>query len=385
MNVDAITRSITEIGELARASGANVEKQLGEFTEYKKSTDQRILDLEQKTARALRDGNLRGGEPILNIAKEFVESDEVTALRAGKTRLASVSIKHPWRIIAKSLITNPRPGRQFTHGRRAKRTVFRLADAADGAGSKAHRPAEPAAPADRRRDDCNRASRHRDTNAAAAQSYEGAAKAESQITFGAETLALPTVATFSPVSRQVLSDVSTLMAFVSAWLMYFALQKFESLIISGAGDDTDKILGLTNAGVLFGADAQHSADRILQAALIGLPANGYSCGLIIMSTNDLYGILSARTTQEAYVGGGWSSALGRNLWDFPVAPSPGCPVGTAIVLDPAMVQILDREEVIVSLGFVGGQFTEIPAQFSPKQGGRWPSWIPMRRSSSTYR
>lgn len=196
------------------------------------------------------------------------------------------------------------------------------------------------------------------SNNAAAQSYEGAAKPASEISFASEILPLVTIATYASASKQVLQDVGALTQFIGAWLTYFVLQKLENLVIAGTGDGTDQITGLIHQGIAWNSTADHGADRILDAALVGLPSVGYSCGLVVMNPTDLRYVLTERTTIGGYVGGGFSNPVNRMLWDFPVVTSIGVPQSTALVIDPASVQILDRAEAQVFIGWVGSQFVE---------------------------
>ena len=101
-----------------------------------------------------------------------------------------------------------------------------------------------------------------DTDAAAVQSPEGAQKAETVLEFQGEQYRSATVATFVNISRQLLADSPLAAEFLRVVLVYGCMKKLENLICTGAGDSTDQILGLANAGTPFVSSASHPADRI---------------------------------------------------------------------------------------------------------------------------
>ena len=53
----------------------------------------------------------------------------------------------------------------------------------------------------------------------------------------------------------------------------------------------------------------------------------------------------------------WSASLNGTLWGVQTATSVGCPVGTAVVLDKNLVEVLDRAEAVMEIGYTGTQFT----------------------------
>jgi HK97 family phage major capsid protein len=357
MDMSVVTKSVEEIATLARQTGANVDKQLAEFTEYKRATDQRVLDLEQKMVTAQRAPARGNREPIVQIAKQLVESEGVRALVGRKALQVSVPIAQSLRTVLKSLITNEGQDEGASPG-------FGVPSAPDfiapiplqAPGRKLlvlnalrHLPVQGATVVVPRVTGSN--------DGSAVQAYEGAGKGESTVAFEGAPMPLPTVATYANVSRQVLEDVTSLTEFLGMWLRYFVLRRLENLVIAGTGDSDDKISGLITMGTACEPGLEHAADNILFAAESALPAYGYSPSLIILNNSDYVNILSARTTIKGYQGPGWASGINTTLWGIPVVPSVGCTQGKAIVLDGNLVAILDRMEINLMMGWTGNQFT----------------------------
>jgi HK97 family phage major capsid protein len=357
MDMSVVTKSVEEIATLARQTGADVTKQMAAFEEFKTSTNQRVLDLEQKVVTSQKAPTRGNREPIVQIAKSLVEGEGVRALIAKKAMQVSVPITQSLRTIVKSLITNQGQDEGDS-------PAFGVPSAPDFIA-----PIPLQAPG--RRLLVLNALRHLPVQGAtvvvprvtgfndgsAVQAYEGGPKGESTIAFEGAPMPMPTVASFCNVSRQVLEDVTSLTEFLSMWLRYFVLRKLENLIIAGTGDDTDKISGLITVGSVCEPGLEHAADNLLWAAESALPNFGYQPTLIILNNIDYVNILSARSTIKTYVGPGWASGINTTLWGIPVVPSVGCTQGKAIVLDGNLVAILDRMEINLLMGWTGNQFS----------------------------
>jgi HK97 family phage major capsid protein len=192
------------------------------------------------------------------------------------------------------------------------------------------------------------------------QEYQGGAKGESTLAVHGESLPMSTVATFLNASKQLLDDVSSLPIFLQNWLGFFAMRKFENLVIAGDGSPANgSIAGLTTQGTPFSTSGiTYNSDKIGAAIFEALPSYGYAADLVIVNSTDFFGIVSQRATTEQYVSAGWNASAPNRLWGVPAISTPGMPQGTAVVLDSQLVSILDRNELTFLIGMVGSQMTE---------------------------
>ncbi len=119
-----------------------------------------------------------------------------------------------------------------------------------------------------------------DSDAAAVQQPEGAAKAETVLEFQGKQLRSATIATVVNVSKQLLADSPLLGEFLRVVLLYGVSKKLENLIVAGTGDSTDQIAGFTEVGNAYVSSASHPADRIGEA-IAYMAGIGYTADLIV--------------------------------------------------------------------------------------------------------
>lgn len=186
-------------------------------------------------------------------------------------------------------------------------------------------------------------------NAANFQGQELDLKSEGTIEFEPNESKIVTIAHWIKASNQVLADAPVLQTFISSLMAYGVVDKFEAAIVAGDGSGGG-ILGIAPQATEFVATATAPADRIGQAAA-QLAAQGWTPGLVIMHPNDWFAIASERATggDSQYVAGGWSVPTPPTIWGLPVVTTPSMVEGTALVLDPNMVLILDREQPVVAM------------------------------------
>jgi HK97 family phage major capsid protein len=372
MDLATITKSLGEIGEAAKASGLKVDKQLGELKQYTTDTDARILHLEQLVAKSKgAPGGLfaGGGAGLPNIGKLIADDEAFAALRAGKAQSANIELKQSLRMITKAVLTNAGQSGDSPQIGFPGPTEFLTPAPIQAPGRRLlvlqalpHRPVGGASATVYQVESA--------TDGASVQSHEAAGKTESIINVDGELMPLPTIATYLNLSKQVLQDnEAAIVPFLNSYLEFYVLRKLEQLVCQGTGNSTDKILGLLYGGTAFTPTEDHGIDRIAEAIAVGLPANGYSGTLIILNPLDYVRVLAQRDSNGRYVGGGWQAGLNSTLWGVPAVSSPGVPAGNAIVLDTALVEILDREAVNVQIGFVNAQFTSNEATVLVE--GRW--------------
>jgi HK97 family phage major capsid protein len=191
------------------------------------------------------------------------------------------------------------------------------------------------------------------SDAAGDQGGEGVVKSEAEVPFALQTAKIRTLAHFLKASRQVLDDVPMLSNYVQGLLQYGVSLKLEQLIV--AGNVAGSIMGLIPEATVFAPTAVKAADQISEAQA-HLAGEGWTAGLAILNPVDWHKIRSERST-TAYFQGGWNEPASLNMWGLPLVTTPSCTAGTALVMAPDAVVILDREDVKIMLGYDGQDFT----------------------------
>jgi HK97 family phage major capsid protein len=358
-----ITRSIEEIGALAKAGNVEVTKQIGEVTKKvgeidgeRQKSDARILALEQKilTGGAGAGAGAGAGGAMPNIGELVAKGLDFGALQN----------RHAWvrqpivgsiRNILRSVLVNtgtsgaspetgfPTIGVElpggpfgFTHRRLS---ILAALTSIPVTSAKVEFPKLTD-----------------NTDNAQVQADEGAAKASTDLGFIMEILPMATIAHYVTASKQVLADSPLLVEFINQVMLFSALKKFENLIVSGNGT-TDKVSGLLTQGTVYAPGAGHSSDMIGES-IANLTALGFTAHLGIMNAFDHFDIISARNTLGSYIAGGWSAASPLNLWGVPTVPTAALAAGTAIVMDTTVVRVLDREEANLQVGFQNDNFVK---------------------------
>jgi HK97 family phage major capsid protein len=350
-----ITRAIEDVAAVTKGLSTDVSKQIADILAHTSTSDARILDLEQKIlTRGAAPGPGDRGAGAIDIGAAITKSMNFDDL---KNRFAWVRnpIAGSLRQIMKSVLVNT--GTSGTSPETGFPTIGELLPG--GPFGFTHRrlsvlQALTSVPVTTAKVEFPKLTTNSD--AAAVQSDEGAAKAESNIGFTMETLEAATVAHFVTCSRQVLADSPLLVEFLNQVMLFGALKKFENLIVSGNGT-SDKVSGLLTQGTAYLPGADHSSDMIGEM-LAALTALGFTPDLVIINAQDYFDIISARDTNHRYIAGGWSAASPTNLWGVFTVPTAALNRGTVIGLDTSVVRVLDREEANLQVGYQNDDFVK---------------------------
>jgi HK97 family phage major capsid protein len=334
------------------------DDQIKSQAELIKTQDVRLLDLEQKLAgRSTRNGTETDTGSVANVAKIVASDERIKQFRKGDIRNLKIDIPGGIHMLRKSVL-----GNLGTTG---------VSPAAEYPGFPQQMTGVPQSFARRRlvvlealsttpvsTEGVNWPRLDSNSDAAAPQTHEGAAKSETVLTFDREQLKMVTVAHYLNATTQVLADNPMLVEFLNSVLIFDAMKKFEDLIVSGNGEiGSDQISGLITQGTVYAATLQHAADMIGQS-ITNLTSLGYSPDLVILNPATYFEIVSARDANQRYIAGGWAAPRPNNLWGVNVAQSAGIGVGTAIVMDTSRATILDRESASIRMGWTGNQFIE---------------------------
>lgn len=314
-----------------------------------KSIDEKILDLAQKGA-SYSSGHMMKSNNALD---EVVKSEQLKSLLSRNTKSVSIPSNADFTMLRKSVVGDTADSTNTLYPLQAQR--------GPGMGEDARRALSlfdvlPRIPVTTGNFEFTQLSSF--TNDADYQVAQGDTKPEQTTDFTLETATIATIAVVQPVSEQVLADSPALAQFLQSKLTYGVMRKMETEMIVGAGT-TGKISGLTTEATAFQPSSNAVGADAIGEALSSLDVNGWMGGLVIMHPNDWHSIRSERTSGSGeYVAGGWNNPAAPNVWGVPVVTNPAMTEGTALVLDPMQVAILDRMSARYDFGYVDSGFAQ---------------------------
>ncbi len=183
------------------------------------------------------------------------------------------------------------------------------------------------------------------TNAAATVAELGL-KPESAIAFSKVDETLKKIATFLPVSEEMLEDFQQIQSYLNARLALFVRIQEEVQLLRGDGTGTNLVGILNRAGlaptIVKGANAggtygSPSTDNDMDAIYRQITQIRVTSFLepetIVIDPAGWMSIQLSKTSQGVYYAGGPFMGLGSNpnLWGKPVVPTTAMPSGTALV------------------------------------------------------
>jgi len=170
------------------------------------------------------------------------------------------------------------------------------------------------------------------TNAAATVA-EGAAKPESALVFEAATAPVRKVATWLPVTDEMLDDVPAMRSYIDSRLRMFVMLAEDDQLLNGNGTPPN-LLGLRNqtgmqADLARGTDT--NADAIFkQMTLIAVNAFLQVDGITMNPANWQTVQLAKDANGQYYGNGPFAAAPTPRLWGVPVAVTPAMTAGVAL-------------------------------------------------------
>lgn len=179
------------------------------------------------------------------------------------------------------------------------------------------------------------------TNAAAGVS-EAALKPESAITFDQKDMPVGKIATFLPVSDEMLEDVQQIQSYLNSRLSTFVQIEEDSELLNGAGSPS--VTGvLQNGSILTGSalslDTDSVIDSIFQAMTVVKKTSFLNVDGIVVNPTDWAAIRLMKDNNKQYYGGGpftgayggGGGIAGDNLWGIPVVVTTSIAVGTILL------------------------------------------------------
>lgn len=194
-------------------------------------------------------------------------------------------------------------------------------------------------------------------NMAAVQATEGAAKAQSDISFALKTTNVVTIAHWFRASKQVLSDIPLLQSYINGRAIYGLKYKEEEQIIAGNGV-AGNLLGLIPQAAAFNNALRKTGDTkidTLRRAILQVRIAEYRASAIALNPVDWADIELTKDANGSYIWVNVQEGGAQRLWKLPVVDSNAVPEGEFLV--GAMniaAQVFDREEAAVEVSTEDG-------------------------------
>lgn len=194
-------------------------------------------------------------------------------------------------------------------------------------------------------------------NMAAPQAGEGAAKAQSDISFGLKTAKVTTIAHWFRASKQVLSDIPLLQSYINGRAIYGLKYKEEEQLLAGDGTGQN-LLGLIPQATEFNDALRKAGDTkidTLRRAILQVRIAEYRASAIALNPVDWADIELTKDANGSYIWVNVQEGGAQRLWKLPVVDSNAVPEGEFLV--GAMniaAQVFDREEAAVEVSTEDG-------------------------------
>lgn len=187
---------------------------------------------------------------------------------------------------------------------------------------------------------------------AAKQASEGAAKSAVRPTFSLVNQTAITIAGYSKVSKQALTDSSELLRAIDVTLRRSINTALDSELNSGAwGGLMTLATAYTSLVYTSLADAASEAVATMQEA-------GFNPDTVIMRPADWLSISVAKSSTGEYLSGSYLSPLPEGLRGLKVVLSPTITAGKVMVADSSQLELLIVDDLTVEIGTDADDFTK---------------------------
>ncbi len=164
---------------------------------------------------------------------------------------------------------------------------------------------------------------------------ESGLKPESTLEFDATDASVKKIATFLPVTDEMMEDVPALQSYINGRLSLFVKQEEERQLLDGnGGDEIDGIMSFLvgpNTGVTSDVTDAQAADHIYHA-ITNIRRAFVEPDAIVINPVDWEKIQLLKDTLGRYLGSGpFQSAAGPSLWGLPVVVTTAVDEGSALV------------------------------------------------------
>ena len=194
----------------------------------------------------------------------------------------------------------------------------------------------------------------------AAEVAEGAAKAETVLTFEDATVNIRTIAHFIKASNQILADAPALAAYIDGRLRYGVDLREDAQLITGNGTGQN-ISGMLASGnfTAFSPTTGDTALDSLNRAKYAIIGADYVPDGVLMNPADWGAIERLKTSDLAYVVGNPFGQIVPIVWGLPVVASNNMTAGSFLMADFfTSYEYLSRMSTVVDIGYVNDDFTK---------------------------
>ena len=182
---------------------------------------------------------------------------------------------------------------------------------------------------------------------------EGVLKGESAFSFSLTSTPVITIATWVPVSKQVLSDAPALLDFIDRRLKYALMLEEEDELLNGVTANGE-LNGLLAPGNFTSYNRSSSSDMALDTlrrAFTQLQLNNHTPTGVVLNPANWESISLLKNTLGNYLVGDPAAGNSAMLWGVPVIPTASMAANTFLVGDFAnSAQLFQREEAIIEIG-----------------------------------
>lgn len=190
--------------------------------------------------------------------------------------------------------------------------------------------------------------------AAAVQASEGDAKAAVRPTHSLITQTGLTVAGYTKMSRQSLSDSNELSAAIETTLFRSVSIALDTALVTGATGFTGGLAGLA---VAVTTTATKLVDAVSEVVAT-MQLNGFEPDIVALHPNDWQIITTAKgTSNDHYLSGTYLGALTLALRGLRVILSPSIAAGKALVMDSRHTELVVSDAFTIEVAFSGDDFT----------------------------
>lgn len=330
----AMAKYDAQVADLGKAD----ELVKGELRALSEKFESTITEIGQKMESAKKDA-----APSLSAGAEFVKSEQFKQLMAGQTQRARIEVKNT--VTSGSTTVFPQQNPAIIRGNFLPLTIRELFRSIPVASNMVNSLREASWTND------------------AAEASQGAAKAESDVTFEQYNVPITTVAHWIKVSNQLLADAPAITAYIDTRLRDGLAQRIDAQLLNGNGSSPN-LSGLTDSGN-YTAYTATSDDLLVDAinrAKYALWATGNMPDTVIVNPAD-WGAMER--TRETYTGGKGEylygmpgMAAGTNPFGLRVVVSNNMTLGKFLVgaIDASCV-LYTRQGATVEMGYVNADFT----------------------------
>ena len=308
---------------------------IDELSEKYKAMRDELSDLAQKQTVLPA-----GGAPVESAGNEFVKSDMFERLASGQSERARFAVKNTVLSSNTTAFPDQRPG--IIPGDFKPLTIRQLIPTISVASNAVN------------------ALREATNTNSAAEVAQGAAKAESAITFEQYNVNIETVAHWIKVSNQLLADAPAVAAYIDTRLRDGLAQRVDAQLLNGNGT-APNLSGLTDAGNFTAFTAVSGANLVesINKAKYALWATGNMPDTVIVNPADWGAMELSKETGGAYLYGAPGTNAGVSPFGVQIVMSSNMASGKFLIGSvQSSATIFQRQGAVVEMGYVNDDFTK---------------------------